>query len=147
VLKHLYPEADIPVVQLSLNRDFTPQQHYNFAKQLSAFRQRNILIIGSGNMVHNLRLLDWRRINDENYGFDWAVSAAEKMHRYMDTENHPPLIDYKSQGTDFQLSIPTPEHYLPLLYVLALKSEDEKIDFFNQGFVGGSLVMTSLKIG
>lgn len=147
VLKHLYPHADIPIVQLSLNRNFTPQQHYNLAKRLSVFRQRNILIIGSGNMVHNLRLLDWRRINDDDYGFEWAISAAEKMSHYIHTDNHQPLIDYKSQSTDFQLSIPTSEHYLPMLYALALRTNDDDVEFFNHGFVGGSLVMTSLTIG
>lgn len=147
VLKHLYPNADIPVIQLSLNRNLAPLEHYNLAKELSVFREQNVLIIGSGNMVHNLRLLDWRRIDDENYGFDWAISAAEKMTTYIASDNHPPLIDYKAQGTDFQLSIPTPEHFLPMLYTLALKTEDENIVFFNHGFVGGSLVMTALKIG
>lgn len=147
VLKHLYPDADIPVVQVSLNRNLTPQEHYDLAKNLSVFREQNILIIGSGNMVHNLRLLDWRRIADDNYGFDWAISAAEKMYDCIASGNHQPLINYASQGTDFQLSIPTPEHFLPMLYTLALKTDDENVDFFNQGFVGGSLVMTSLKIG
>ena len=147
VLKHLYPNADIPVVQLSLNKNLTPLEHYNLAKELSVFREQNILIIGSGNMVHNLRLLDWQRINDDNYGFDWAISAAEKMNNYIASGNHQPLIDYKTQGTDFQLSIPTPEHYLPMLYILALKTDDENVKCFNHGFVGGSLVMTSLKIG
>lgn len=147
VLKHLYPNADIPVVQLSLNRNFTPLEHYNLAKELSVFREQNVLIIGSGNMVHNLRLLDWRRIDDDNYGFDWAISAAEKMYDYITSNNHEPLINYQSQGTNFQLSIPTPEHYLPMLYILALKANDENVEFFNHGFVGRSLVMTSLKIG
>ena len=147
VLKHLYPDADIPVVQVSLDRNLTPQEHYNLAKELSVFREQNILIIGSGNMVHNLRLLDWRRIDDDNYGFDWAISAAEKMYDCIASGNHQLLINYAAQGTDFQLSIPTPEHSLPMLYALALKTDDENVEFFNQGFVGGSLVMTSLKIG
>lgn len=147
VLKHMYPDADVPVVQVSLDRFKTPQEHYNLANRLLPFREDGILIIGSGNMVHNLRLLDWRRIHDDNYGFEWAVSASEMILDYIASNNHAPLIDYSAQGKEFQLSIPTPEHYLPMLYALALKTEDEEIDFFNQGFVGGSLVMTALKIG
>lgn len=147
VLKHMYPDADIPVVQLSLDRSKTPQEHYSLARCLSDFRNRGILIMGSGNMVHNLHLLDWGRINDDDYGFGWAISAAEKMYGYITANNHAPLIDYFTQGEDFRLSIPTPEHYLPMLYALALQTDNEKVEFFNRGFVGGSLVMTALKIG
>jgi len=145
VLKHLYPNADVPIVQLSLDYSREPQYHYDLAKELSSLRKKGILIIGSGNMVHNLGMVAWDQIN-ETFGFDWAIEANEKMKKYMLANDHQQLINYTSQGKAFDLAIPTPEHYLPLLYALALKEENEKLSFFNDKPVGGSLSMTSVII-
>jgi len=147
VIKHLYPKADVPVIQMSLDYYQSPQYHYELAKELASLRNKGVLIIGSGNIVHNLGMVAWDKLNADNYGYDWAVEASEKMKKYILDGNHKELIDYKSQGKAFNLAIPTPEHYLPLLYMLALKEENEKLSLFNDKTVGGSLSMISLKIG
>jgi 4,5-DOPA dioxygenase extradiol len=131
---------------MSIDYTQPARYHYELAKELSSFRQKGILIIGSGNMVHNLRMVAWNRLNEE-YAFDWATEANEKMKSYMVHDDHQKLIDFKSQGKAFELAIPTPEHYLPLLYALALKEGNEEISFFNDKPVAGSLTMTSVKIG
>jgi len=146
VIKHLYPNADVPVIQLSLDYNQTPQYHYDLAKELAALRNKGVLIIGSGNMVHNLGMVAWDRLNDTNYGYDWALEASEKMKKFILSNDHKQLINFRSQGKAFDLAIPTPEHYLPLLYTLALKGENEKISLFNDKAIAGSLTMTSLKI-
>jgi 4,5-DOPA dioxygenase extradiol len=146
VIKHLYPEADIPVIQLSLDYQRSPEYHYELAKELAPLRNKGVLIIGSGNMVHNLRMVDWKRLNEVNYSYDWATEASEKIKTSILSDDHKKLINYQSQGKEFNLAIPTPEHYLPLLYALALKQENEMISLFNDKAVGGSLTMTSLKI-
>jgi 4,5-DOPA dioxygenase extradiol len=146
VIKHLYPEADVPVIQLSLDYYQTPQYHYDLAKELASLRNKGVLIIGSGNMVHNLGMVDWGKLNTDNYGYDWAQEAREKMKNYIVNGDHQSLINYKSQGRAFKLSIPTPEHFLPLLYALALREEGEKVSFFNDKTVAGSLAMTSVRI-
>jgi 4,5-DOPA dioxygenase extradiol len=147
VIKHLYPAADVPVIQMSLDYTQPPSYHYELAKELSTLRKKGVLIIGSGNLVHNLRLVAWDKLNTDNYGYDWALEAKEKMNQYILSGDHQPLINYKSQGKSFDLAIPSPDHYLPLLYTLALKEEKEKISLFNDKAVGGSLTMTSVKIG
>lgn len=147
VIKHLYPKANIPVVQLSLDYRQSPQYHYELAKELSALRRKGVLIIGSGNMVHNLAKVDWRNLNKINYGFDWALEANEKMIQFIKEDNHQALIDFRKQGKAFDLAIPTTEHYLPLLYSLALKEKGDAIDVFNEQAVGGALSMTSVLIG
>ena len=146
VIKHLYPKADVPVVQMSLDYEQPAQYHYDLAKELSALRRKGILIIGSGNMVHNLRMIAWDKLNTDNFGFDWAIEASEKMKKFILSNDHHGLINYKSQGRSFELAIPTPEHYMPLLYALALKEENEKVSLFNDKAVAGSLTMTSLRI-
>ncbi len=145
VLKHMFPDADVPVVQMSLDYSKPAQLHYDLAKELSTLRERGVLIVGSGNMVHNLGLIAWDSI-DAEFGYDWALEASERMKKFIIKDDHHQLIEYRSQGKAFDLAIPTPEHYLPLLYALALKEEDEKITFFNDKPVAGSLTMTSLKI-
>ena len=146
VIRHLYPNADIPVIQLSLDYYQTPQYHYDLAKELSSFRKKGVLIIGSGNMVHNLGMVAWNKLNSLEYGYDWAIEANEKMKKYILSDDHKQLINFRSQGKAYNLAIPTPEHYLPLLYSLALKEEDEKVTFFSDKIVAGSLSMTSLII-
>lgn len=144
VIRVMYPEANIPVIQMSLDYYQNPQYHYDLAKELAALRQKGVLVIGSGNMVHNLRAVDWGK---PNQGFDWAIEANSKLKKLILDNDHKQLINYKTLGREVELSIPTPEHYLPLLYALALKSENEQVAFFNDKSVMGSLSMTSVKIG
>jgi 4,5-DOPA dioxygenase extradiol len=144
VVKRLYPAADIPVIQLSLDYQQGTRYHFELAKELNALRKKGILIVGSGNMVHNLGIIDW---DNPNSGFDWAVEANTTMKNLISTGDYASLINYQAQGKAFQLSIPTPEHYLPLLYTLGLKEEKEEISFFNDRTVMGSISMTSVKIG
>ncbi len=146
VVKHLYPNADVPVIQMSIDYTQTPQYHYELAKELASLRKKGVLIIGSGNMVHNLGMVAWDKLNTVDYAYDWAAEASAKMKKYILTNDHQQLINFKSQGKAFDLAIPTPEHYLPLLYTLALKGENEKVSLFNDKAVAGSLTMTSLKI-
>lgn len=147
VIKHLYPKADVPVVEMSLDYMQAPQFHYELAKELTTLRKKGVLIIGSGNMVHNLGMIAWDKINEPEYGYDWAFEANEKMKKFILSNDHPSLINYKSQGKAFDLAIPSPDHFLPLLYVLALKERTEEISLFNDKVIMGSLAMTSLKIG
>ena len=146
VIKHLYPAANIPVIQLSIDYTKPAQYHYELAQKLQVLRNKGILIIGSGNIVHNLRRVDFQNFNKEDYGFDWAIEARAKINQHLTSGDFQPLIDYDKQGTAFQLAIPTPEHYLPLLYSLGLKQKDEDLSLFNDKLVAGSLSMTSLKI-
>ena len=147
VVKHLYPNADVPVIQMSLDYYQTPQFHYDLAKELASLRKKGVLIIGSGNLVHNLRRIAWDKLNEVGFAFDWATEAIEKMKKYILDGDHKQLIDYQSHGRAFDLAIPTPEHFLPLLYILALKEENEMVSLFNDKTVAGSLSMTSVKIG
>lgn len=147
VIKHLYPKADVPLLQLSIDYTQSPQSHYEIAKQLSNLRNQGVLIVGSGNMIHNLRLLAWDKLNGESFAHDWAKEAHEKMKSFILNGNHQELINYKKQGHAFDLAIPTPEHYLPLIYTLALQDKNEELSIFSDKAVGGSLYMTSLKIG
>jgi 4,5-DOPA dioxygenase extradiol len=147
VLKHLYPSADIPVIQMSMDYFQTPQYHYDLARELSFLRNKGILIIGSGNMVHNLGMVAWDKLDEPGYGFDWALEANDKMKKYILDNDHKSLISFRSQGKEFNLAIPTPDHFLPLLYSLALKEENEPVTLFNDKAVGGSLTMTCVKIG
>ncbi len=146
VIKHLYPEADVPVIQMSLDYTQSPRFHYELAKELASLRQKGVLIVGSGNMVHNLGKVAWNKLNEVDYAFDWAKEASEKMKGFIAKGDHQALINYASQGRAFELAIPTPEHYLPLLYALALKGQKEEVTLFNDKAIGGSLTMTSLKI-
>jgi len=147
VIRHMYPEADIPVVQMSINYTKPPQYHFDLAKKLNRLREKGILIIGSGNIVHNLRLIDWRNINTVGAGWDWAIEAREKTNSWLLDGNFQPIIDYHKQGTSLQYAIPTPDHYLPLIYSLGLKDRSENLSLFNDELIGGSLSMTSVRIG
>lgn len=147
VVKHLYPKADIPVVQLSIDYHQPAQYHYDLARQLATLRRKGILIIGSGNMVHNLRLVAWDKMQVPDYAFDWATEANEQMKQWIGKREHRPLIDFTRQGKAFDLAIPTPDHYFPMLYALALQEDKEGISFFNDKAVMGSLTMTSFRIG
>lgn len=144
ILTNMFPKADIPVVQLSLDYGKDPQQHYELAKHLATLRNKGILIMGSGNMVHNLRMIDW---GHADAAFDWAIEANEIFKKLISSGDHQSLINYRNLGNAVQLAIPSPDHYLPLLYTLALKSEKEEFSFFNDQYVMGSLNMTSVYIG
>ncbi len=146
VIKHLYPNADIPIIQMSIDYSQTPQYHYELAQQIKSLREKGVLIIGSGNIVHNLGKVEWRRLN-ETFGYDWAIEANDKMKKFILDGNHKELINFRSQGKAFDLAIPTPEHYLPLLYSLAMQEKNEEVKLFNDKAVAGALTMTSLKIG
>ncbi|AEV97848.1 4,5-DOPA dioxygenase extradiol [Niastella koreensis] len=147
VVRHMYPDAKIPVLQLSIDYSKGAQYHYDLAKELYSLRKKGVLIIGSGNMVHNLRMVAWDKLNDENYGYDWAINLNNKFKSLIQDGNHKPLINFSELGRDAQLAIPTPEHYLPLLYTLGLKGSKDNVAFFNDKAVGGSLTMTSVKLG
>lgn len=146
VIKHLYPQADVPVIQMSIDYTKPAQYHYDLAKEIGELSRKGVLIVGSGNMVHNLRLADFRRLSGDPYGYDWAIEANELMKSYILDDDHQSLIQYRKQGAAFDLAIPTPEHYLPLIYSLALKEKNDKITLFNDEPVGGSLTMTSVLI-
>jgi len=143
VLKHFYPEADVPIVQLSIDHNKPLQWHYELAKEISSLRNKGVLILGSGNIVHNLRLLDW---HNPDSGYDWANMISVKFKTLISRDNHPELINYTLLGKEAQYAIPTPEHFIPLLYILGLKEKNESINFFNDKIVMGSLSMTSLLI-
>lgn len=147
VVKHIYPNADVPIIEMSLDQRLRPEQHYALAQQIASLRDRGVLVIGSGNMVHNLRKVAWDKLNTDGYAFDWALEARAKMNGFILNGDHRALVDYHAQGSAFELAIPTPEHYLPLLYALALKQKGEEVSLFNDKAVGGSLTMTSVKIG
>ena len=147
VIKNIYPLADVPVFEMSLDYYQSTQFHYDLAKELFSLREKGVLIIGSGNIVHNLRMVAWDKIDEPEYGFDWALQANDTIKRLILANKHKELINFSALGKEVQLAIPTPEHYLPLIYALALKEENESLSFFNDKAVMGSLTMTSVKIG
>jgi len=147
VLKHLYPKADIPVIQLSIDYTKPASYHYALAQQLRSLRKKGILIVGSGNIVHNLGLVDFKNINTVGYGYDWAVEARSKINHWLLEGNDAPIINYQQQGQAIQLAAPSPDHYLPLVYTLGLKGKNEAVSLFNDALLAGSLSMTSVKIG
>ncbi|HQV96962.1 MAG TPA: 4,5-DOPA dioxygenase extradiol [Saprospiraceae bacterium] len=147
VIKHLYPKANVPVIQMSIDYTQPASYHFDLAKRLNSLRQKGILIVGSGNIVHNLGLVDWKNLNKTDYGFDWAVEARSKINNWMLNGDFQPIIDYTKQGKSIQLAAPSPDHYLPLVYTLGLKSSKDKISLFNDKLLAGSLSMTSVYIG
>ncbi|WP_232789239.1 4,5-DOPA dioxygenase extradiol [Sphingobacterium sp. UDSM-2020] len=147
VVKHLYPDAEVPVIQMSIDYTQPASYHYELAQELASLRHKGVLIIGSGNMVHNLRMVAWDKLNEAGFAWDWAQEAKEKMKNYILDGNHKALIDFRNQGKAFDLAIPTPEHYLPTIYSLALKDRQDDLLLFNDNSIGGSLAMTSFKIG
>jgi 4,5-DOPA dioxygenase extradiol len=146
VVRHMYPKANVPIIQLSIDYHKSPKEHYEIAKELAGLRNKGVLIVGSGNVIHNLRMIDWNKLN-ENYGYDWAAEANQKIKEFLLKGDHNNLINFAAQGREFQLSIPTSEHFIPLLYVLALQDNKDELSIFNDELVGGSLSMTSVKIG
>lgn len=147
VVRHMYPQAQIPVLQLSIDYSKNGEYHYRLAKELVELRKKGVLIIGSGNMVHNLGMVAWNKLSTDNYAYPWALQMNETFKNLIRAGNHSSLIHYEELGREAKLAIPTPDHYLPLLYSLALQQPNEEIVFFNDKAVGGSLTMTSVKIG
>lgn len=147
VVKHMYPDADIPVLQLSIDYNKPAQYHYDLAQQLKSLRSKGVLIIGSGNMVHNLRMVAWDKLQEPEYGFDWAIEMNTIFKEKIGNRDVQSLINYEKLGAAAKLAIPTPDHYYPLIYSLALQDKQDEISFFNDKLVGGSLNMTSVKFG
>lgn len=145
VLAHVYPEADVPVIQLSIDETQPAAFHFELGKRLASLRDERVLIMGSGNLVHNLHTYAWGRHTPEPY--DWAVRFEEAAKQLMVQGEFGPLLDYESIGRDAALSIPTPEHYLPLLYVLGAKRDEDAITFPVQGVDGGSVSMLTVQVG
>jgi len=145
VLCHVFPEADIPVVQLSLDETQPAEFHYEIGKRLSPLRDEGVLIVGSGNLVHNLHAYGWGRQQVEP--LDWAVRFEERARKLLRAGDHDPLIEYETLGSDAILSIPTPDHYLPLLYVISQRREGEQVSFPVEGMDGGSVSMLTVQIG
>lgn len=145
VIKHIYPQADVPIVQLSMDYKSSPEQHFQLAKELAPLRNKGILIIASGNIVHNLRMVAWDRLN-EVYGFDWALDVNQKVKDWISKEDYQSLIQIRNHGKEFEWAIPTAEHYLPLLYTLGTKLNSDTVSFFNDKPVAGALTMTSVRL-
>jgi len=145
ILCHIFPDADVPVVQLSINETEPAAFHYELAAKLRPLRDEGILIVGSGNLVHNLHAYAWGDQSREP--FDWALRFEQKARELMAAGDHTPLIGYETLGRDALLSAPTPDHYLPLLYVLAQQQAGDDVSFPVEGFDGGSISMTSVRIG
>jgi 4,5-DOPA dioxygenase extradiol len=146
VIKHLFPNADIPVVQLSIDYTKPAEYHFELAQKLNSLRNRGILIIGSGNIVHNLALVDWKNFEKDNHGHDWAIEARETLNNLLLNGDFKTLINYHQISKAINLAVPTPDHYLPLIYVVALRQKGESLELFNDKLVAGSLSMTSVKI-
>ncbi|MFM6976304.1 MAG: 4,5-DOPA dioxygenase extradiol [Sphingobacteriaceae bacterium] len=147
IIRHMYPEANIPVLQLSIDYTKGPQYHYDLAKELYGLRKKGVLIVGSGNMVHNLGRLAWHKLQESEYGYDWALHMNDQFKYLISAGDHQPLINYHTLGSEALLAIPTPEHYLPLMYTLGLQGSLDEVAFFNDKAVAGSLTMTSVKLG
>lgn len=146
IIRHMYPQANIPILQLSIDYSKGPQYHYDLAKELYELRKKGVLIIGSGNMVHNLHMVAWDKL-DDSFGFDWALHMNDTFKALIEAGDHKPLIHYHMLGKEALLAIPTPDHYIPLLYTLGLQSKNEAVQFFNDKPMADSLTMTSVRIG
>lgn len=144
ILAHVYPDADVPVVQLAMDATQPPQFHYELGKQLSALRDENVLIVGSGNVVHNLGVIKW---GGDGTAYPWAEAFDRDVRTHVLAREHAALIDYERMGEAARLSVPTPEHYLPLLYILALQRDDEPVSIVTDGVELGSIGMMSVMIG
>lgn len=147
IVRHMYPDANIPVLQLSIDYSKDGEYHYALANELSALRRKGVLIIGSGNMVHNLGMVDWNKLDQPNYGYDWATQINTTFKKLITDGDHRSLIHYEKLGREAKLAIPTPDHYWPLIYTLGLQEKQDNIAFFNDVAVGGSLTMTSVQFG
>lgn len=147
VVRRMYPDATIPVLQLSIDYSKPASYHYSLAKELVALRKKGVLIIGSGNMVHNLRMVAWDKLDKPGFGYDWAIEMHELFKKKIADGDHQALINYETLSKSVKLAVPTPDHYYPLMYTLGLQNKNEQPVFFNDELVAGSLNMTSVKFG
>jgi 4,5-DOPA dioxygenase extradiol len=147
VVRRMYPDAKIPVLQLSIDYTKGADYHYQLAKEISSLRKKGVLIIGSGNMVHNLGMVAWDKLDKPGFGYDWAIEMNEVFKNKITIGDHRALINYESLNKAAKLAIPTPDHYYPLLYILGLQEKEEQPVFFNDQLVAGSLNMTSVRFG
>ena len=147
VVRHMYPEADIPVLQISIDYSRQGDFHHMIGRELAALRRKGVLLIGSGNIVHNLRMVDFSKLSTPGYGYDWALETDALIRSKISRGEHQSLIHYEKLGAGGRLSIPTPDHYWPLLYILGARMPGEEPAFFNQYAVGGAVTMTSLRFG
>ena len=145
VLVHMFPDADIPVIQLSIDETKEAAWHYETARNLAPLRDRGVLILGSGNIVHNLHTYSWGKHDAEPY--DWALRFEKMVRAALRSDNVESLIAYEKLGKEALLSVPTPDHYLPFLYILAQRQYNEEISFPVEGFDDGSISMTAVQIG
>ncbi|MGH8125888.1 MAG: 4,5-DOPA dioxygenase extradiol [Rhodanobacteraceae bacterium] len=145
VLRHIFPDAGVPVVQLGIDETQAPAFHHELGKQLAPLRDEGVLILGSGNIVHNLHTYAWGRHPVEP--FDWAARFEATVRNLILQGNHQALVDHALLGPDAELSIPTPEHYLPLLYVLGASGQGDAVSFPAEGMDGGSISMLSIQLG
>ena len=145
VLCHVFPDAEVPVVQLSIDARQPPAFHYDLGRRLQPLRDEGILVIGSGNLVHNLRAYTWK--NPKTPAFDWAARFEAQVRELIAQGNDTALVDYPSLGPDAALAIPTPDHYLPLLYVLGARYAHEPVTYPVEGFDGGAISMLTLQFG
>lgn len=142
VLRRMFPQADIPVVQLSLDYSLSPQEHYTLGKALSPLRRRGVLILGSGNMVHNLRLIQWQET-----AYEWALEFDDLLKQHILAGDHASIVNYSQFGRMAALSIPTPEHFLPLLYTLAVQEPEDDVSFFADQVTLGAISMRGVRLG
>jgi 4,5-DOPA dioxygenase extradiol len=147
VVRHMYPDASIPVLQLSIDYNKPAQYHFDLAKQIVSLRKKGVLVIGSGNMVHNLSMIAWDKLQEPEFGFDWAIEMNAIFKDKITNGDFKALIEYEKLAKVSKLAIPTPDHYFPLLYSIALQENNDEIVFFNDKPIGGSLTMTSVKVG
>jgi len=145
VLRHVFPGADVPVLQLSIDETRTPSDHYELAQRLAPLRDEGVFVMGSGNVVHNLHAYSWGRHSVDP--FEWAVRFEDNVRALLRAGEHAPLIAYETLGPDGALSVPTPEHYLPLLYVAALFRKGEAVSFPVAGVDGGAVSMLTVRFG
>ena len=145
VLRHVFPDAGVPVLQIGIDETAPPRHHYELGRRLTALRDDGVLVVGSGNLVHNLHTYAWGRRPVEP--FDWAVRFEQRARELLLAGDHGPLVDYETLGRDAMLSVPTPEHYLPLLYILGLRREGEPVRFPVEGIDGGSVSMLTVQLG
>lgn len=147
VTRRMYPDANIPVLQISIDINKPASFHYQLGKELASLRTKGVLIIGSGNMVHNLGKIAWNKIDEVGFGYDWAVEMHQLFKSKIADNDHQALINYTSLSKSALLAVPTPDHYLPLMYILGLQQKNENAEFFNDKLVAGSINMTSVQFG
>lgn len=144
VIKFLYPDADVPVIEFSIDVHKSPKEHYELAKELQYLRHKGVLIVGSGNIVHNLRMMNWHQ---PETGYDWAIEANDTFKNYLLQDKQEDLLKFQGISSANQLSVPTPEHYIPSLYAYALRDNNDSIKLFNDRLIYGSIGMLSFQIG